>query len=103
MDEPVHFLPQLRLPSVAATAIPTSDGAIRIDLGKPGLATPEHLVAAGYAACFGGSLDFVAKRRKRDATKAKITCAVTIGSARRRLWHRREDARRGHEHCANRT
>jgi osmotically inducible protein OsmC len=57
----------------------TSDGAIRADLGKPGLATPEHLFAAGYAACFGGSLDFVAKQRKRDATKAKITCAVTIG------------------------
>jgi len=57
----------------------TSDKAIRADLGKPGLATPEHLFAAGYAACFGGSLDFVAKQRKRDATKAKITCAVTIG------------------------
>jgi lipoyl-dependent peroxiredoxin len=66
----------------------TSDGAIKADLsvpkelggpGKPGLATPEHLFAAGYAACFGGSLDFVAKQKKRDATKAKVTCAVAIG------------------------
>jgi lipoyl-dependent peroxiredoxin len=66
----------------------TSDGAIKADLslpkalggrGKPGLATPEHLFAAGYAACFGGALDFVAKQKKRDATKAKITCAVSIG------------------------
>ena len=48
--------------------------------GKPGAATPEHLFAAGYAACFGGSLDFVAKQKKRDAGKAKITCAVTIGT-----------------------
>jgi len=26
--------------------------------GKPGTATPEHLFAAGYAACFGGAIDF---------------------------------------------
>src|SRR5205807_7918669 len=47
--------------------------------GKPGTATPEHLFAAGYAACFGGALDFVAKQKKRDASKARITCAVSIG------------------------
>jgi lipoyl-dependent peroxiredoxin len=66
----------------------TSDGSVKADLsvpremggpGKPGAATPEHLFAAGYAACFGGALDFVAKQKKRDAAKAKITCAVTIG------------------------
>ncbi len=66
----------------------TSDGVVKADLslpkemggpGKPGAATPEHLFAAGYAACFGGALDFVAKRQKRDATKARITCAVSIG------------------------
>ena len=66
----------------------TSDGVVKADLsvprelggpGKAGLATPEHLFAAGYAACFGGALDFVAKQKKRDATGAKITCAVTIG------------------------
>jgi lipoyl-dependent peroxiredoxin len=47
--------------------------------GKPGTATPEHLFAAGYAACFGGALDFVAKEHKKDATKATVKCAVTIG------------------------
>jgi len=47
--------------------------------GKPGAATPEHLFAAGYAACFGGALDFVGKRQKKDAAKARITCAVSIG------------------------
>lgn len=65
-----------------------SDGAVKADLsvpkamggpGKPGTATPEHLFAAGYAACFGGALDFVAKQQKKDATKAKVTCAVSIG------------------------
>jgi Ohr subfamily peroxiredoxin len=66
----------------------SADGMVKADLsvpkamggpGKPGTATPEHLFAAGYAACFGGALDFVAKQKKKDATKAKITCAVSIG------------------------
>ena len=66
----------------------SSDGIVKADLsvpkemggpGKPGTATPEHLFAAGYAACFGGALDYVAKQKKRDASKARITCAVSIG------------------------
>src|SRR6478609_8211160 len=66
----------------------SDDGVVKADLsvpkamggpGKPGAATPEHLFAAGYAACFGGALDFVGKQRKKDAAKARITCAVTIG------------------------
>ena len=65
-----------------------SDGSVRADLsvpkamggpGKPGTTTPEHLFAAGYAACFGGALDFVAKSHKKDATKAKTSCTVGIG------------------------
>ena len=66
----------------------SSDGLVKVDLsvpremggqGKAGAATPEHLFAAGYAACFGGALDYVAKQKKRDASKASITCAVSIG------------------------
>jgi len=66
----------------------TSDGIVKANLsvpkelggpGQSGKATPEHLFAAGYAACFGGALDFVGKQKKRDASKAKITCAITIG------------------------
>lgn len=65
-----------------------SDGTVKADLsvpkamggpGKPGTTTPEHLFAAGYAACFGGALDYVAKQHKQNATGAKITCAVSIG------------------------
>jgi lipoyl-dependent peroxiredoxin len=65
-----------------------SDHSVAVDLsvpkemggpGKPGTTTPEHLFAAGYAACFGGALDFVAKQRKKDATGASVTCAVSIG------------------------
>ena len=47
--------------------------------GKPDTTTPEHLFAAGYAACFNGALDFVAKKQKKDATGAKVTCSVSIG------------------------
>jgi osmotically inducible protein OsmC len=66
----------------------SSDGSVKADLsvpkemggpGKPGTTTPEHLFATGYAACFGGALDFVAKQHKKDGTKARITCAVSIG------------------------
>ena len=66
----------------------TSDGIVKANLsvpkelggpGQPGKATPEHLFAAGYAACFGGALDFVAKQSRRDASKAKVTSAVSIG------------------------
>ena len=66
----------------------SSDGMVSVDLsvpkemggpGKPGTATPEHLFAAGYAACFGGALDFVAKRQKKNASGATVTCAVSIG------------------------
>jgi osmotically inducible protein OsmC len=66
----------------------TEDGMVKADLsvpkamggpGKPGTATPEHLFAAGYAACFGGALDYVAKQQKKDASQAKVVCAVSIG------------------------
>jgi osmotically inducible protein OsmC len=66
----------------------SSDGIVKADLsvpkemggpGKPGTATPEHLFAAGYAACFGGAVDFVGKQHKKDASKARVTCAVSIG------------------------
>jgi Ohr subfamily peroxiredoxin len=65
-----------------------SDGSVATDLsvpkamggpGRPGTSTPEHLFAAGYAACFGGALDFVGRQQKKDASKAKVTCAVSIG------------------------
>ena len=47
--------------------------------GKPNTTTPEHLFAAGYAACFGSALDFVATQRKRNAKAAAVTCSVSIG------------------------
>jgi|SRR5580658_1273078 osmotically inducible protein OsmC len=47
--------------------------------GKPGTTTPEHLFACGYAACFGGALDYVATQQKKSAKSATVTCSVSIG------------------------
>ena len=64
------------------------DGSIKADLsipkamggpGKPNTTTPEHLFAAGYAACFAGALDFAGRQQKKDASKAKVHAAVSIG------------------------
>jgi osmotically inducible protein OsmC len=66
----------------------TTDKSVSVDLsvpkemggpGKPGTTTPEHLFAAGYAACFGGALDFVARSHKKNAAGATVTCAVSVG------------------------
>jgi Ohr subfamily peroxiredoxin len=65
-----------------------ADGSVAVDLsvpkemggmGKPDTTTPEHLFAAGYAACFGGALDFVATQKKKNAKGAAVTCSVSIG------------------------
>jgi len=65
-----------------------SDGSVSANLsvpkamggpGNPGTTTPEHLFAAGYAACFGGALDFVGKQHKKDASKTSVTADVSIG------------------------
>lgn len=66
----------------------SQDGQVSVDLsvpkamggpGRPGTTTPEDLFAAGYAACFGGALDFVAKQHRLDASRASVNCEVSIG------------------------
>jgi lipoyl-dependent peroxiredoxin len=42
-------------------------------------ANPEQLFALGYAACFNSALLFVARSKKVDASKAKVTATVGIG------------------------
>jgi Ohr subfamily peroxiredoxin len=65
-----------------------SDGSVSADLsvpkamggpGKEGTTTPEHLFACGYAACYGGAIDFVAKQQKKDASGVSVTANVSIG------------------------
>lgn len=66
----------------------TTDGSVSVNLsvrkemGGPGLphtTTPEHLFAAGYAACFGGAMEFVAKQHKKDVAGAVVTCQTSVG------------------------
>ena len=56
--------------------------SVRKEMGGPGLpntTTPEHLFAAGYAACFGGALEFVARQQKKDVSGAVVTCDTSVG------------------------
>ena len=56
--------------------------SVRKEMGGPGLpdtTTPEHLFAAGYAACFGGALEFVAKQHGKDVKGATVTCHTSVG------------------------
>src|ERR1700689_4470395 len=56
--------------------------SVRKEMGGPGLpdtTTPEHLFAAGYAACFGGALEFVAHQHKKNVAGAIVTCSTSVG------------------------
>ena len=65
------------------------DGVVKAELsvpkemggpGKPGATTPEDLFAAGYAACFGGAVDYLAANQfKLKPTRVEIEVAVGIG------------------------
>jgi Ohr subfamily peroxiredoxin len=66
----------------------TTDHSVSVNLsvpkemGGPGLpntTTPEHLFSAGYAACFGGALEFVAHQKKKSVAGAVVTCATSVG------------------------
>jgi osmotically inducible protein OsmC len=65
-----------------------SDGLVDVELsvpkamggpGKPGTTTPEDLFAAGYAACFGGAVDLVARQQRVPAKDITVEAAVGIG------------------------
>jgi osmotically inducible protein OsmC len=56
--------------------------SVRKEMGGPGLpdtTTPEHLFAAGYAACFGGAVEFAARQHKKDVKGAVVTCHTSVG------------------------
>ena len=66
----------------------SDDGLVSADLsvpksmggpGKPGTTTPEHLFAAGYAACFGGACEYMSRQLKLIPSSLTIKSAVSIG------------------------
>ena len=46
----------------------------------PGRTTPEHLFAAGYAACFGSAVEFIAGQQNLTPSSIKVEAAVGIGA-----------------------
>jgi len=64
----------------------TSDGMLDVKLDKPtsmggkgaGI-NPEQLFACGYAACFGGTLDFLSKQRGLSANTIDVAAEVDFG------------------------
>lgn len=67
--------------------VETTDGLISLDLsipkdlggpGKPNTMTPEGLFAAGYSACFGSAVEYVAGLEKVKIGPVKTSADVTI-------------------------
>jgi Ohr subfamily peroxiredoxin len=66
----------------------SDDGLVNVNLsvpkamggtGKEGTTTPEHLFAAGYAACFGSACEFMSRVLKIIPKSIEVKCAVGIG------------------------
>ncbi|MDO9453701.1 MAG: Ohr family peroxiredoxin [Stagnimonas sp.] len=67
----------------------SGDGLVDVNLsvpkamggpGKAGASTPEDLFAAGYAACFGGAVEFMGVKNNLKAESVKVESAVGIGT-----------------------
>ena len=66
----------------------SDDGLVKADLsvpkdmggpGKPNTTTPEDLFAAGYAACLGGAIDYMATQMKNRPASVEVRTSVGIG------------------------
>ncbi len=61
-----------------------SDNPVKIKLARPKAMggdgsegfNPEQLFAAGYSACFGGALEFIAKQAGHDIGNAHVTVTI---------------------------
>jgi lipoyl-dependent peroxiredoxin len=67
--------------------VETSDGLLKADLsipksiggpGKKDTSNPEQFFAAGYSACFGGSVEYAAHLEKVKAGPVTVTADVTL-------------------------
>jgi lipoyl-dependent peroxiredoxin len=66
----------------------SDDGFVDVDLSrpreiggasKPGGTTPEHLFAAGYAACFNSACELASRQLKLTPSKIEVEAAIGIG------------------------
>ena len=69
--------------------VTTDDGLVKVALSIPkifggsgasGSTTPEHLFAAGYSACFGSAIEFVAGQQKKKIGPVEVEASVGIGA-----------------------
>ena len=67
--------------------VEASDGLLKADLSilksiggprRDGTSNPEQFFAAGYSACFGGSVEYAAYLEKVKAGKVTVTADVTL-------------------------
>ena len=67
----------------------SDDGLVKADLsvpkamggpGRPNTTTPEHLFAAGYAACFGSACEYMGTQMKLRPSSVEVRSAVGIGT-----------------------
>lgn len=67
--------------------VESSDGNLKLHLSVPpgmggqgGTGTnPEQLFAAGYAACFGGAVQYAASQKKMETGEVQVVAQVAIG------------------------
>jgi Ohr subfamily peroxiredoxin len=66
--------------------VKTDDGLLDLDVatpsglgGKGGKTNPEQLFAAGYSACFGSAVGFVARQKKLEPASIQIDASVSLG------------------------
>ncbi|KIL48719.1 organic hydroperoxide resistance protein [Jeotgalibacillus campisalis] len=64
--------------------VSSSDGLIQLELGMPkdggspeGKSNPEQLFAAGYASCFDGAFNLIAKKENKEV-ESKTTAHVSL-------------------------
>ena len=62
--------------------VETDDKKLSFDLSSPGAGgsgtNPEQLFACGYAACFGGAAQFIAKQQGLDLGQVTLKCDVDL-------------------------
>ncbi len=66
----------------------TADGKLSFEMSMPGApkkagitTNPEELFACGYAACFGGALEYVAGQQKVSVEGAEVQSTVTLSQS----------------------
>ena len=66
----------------------SDDGMVSVDLsvpkamggpGKPNTTTPEHLFAAGYAACFGNAVIHATRNKETKISDNDVEVTATVG------------------------